>query len=310
MSVQIIYFFFLWNCPKLLLSVPHCSLPNSDVIKCWNCKLSVAICSQLTYCELGLIWQKVHLYFPAPYHEGVFPAPSWLGFVGCGVWRHKWSTFLYVCIFFSSLLTTPTVFVDLKSAGTSLLWLVCVNTQQWVLMEALKPFVWLFSNGSVVSFALVQRTDPESFVCNWIPMQVLSYYPGTTSLLDGGPEVEMNNWIDESWMWSAQPCDWKGTMATWQIHNKLLVLFSSVSVKLSYTGLLGYLPVCSSYKCIAVLIRERQGYYCIKYFQLMWKDFQDYCSKNLPHPMSAPLWQQYICRKCFKVYAIECTCLC
>lgn len=39
--------------------------------KCWNYKLSVAIC-QLTYCELGLIWQKVHLFFSAPQYNGLF----------------------------------------------------------------------------------------------------------------------------------------------------------------------------------------------------------------------------------------------
>lgn len=33
-------------------------------------------------------------------------------------------------------------------------------------MEALKPFVGLFHNGSIVSFALVQGFDPESCVCN------------------------------------------------------------------------------------------------------------------------------------------------
>lgn len=61
-------------------------------------------------------------------------------------------------------------------------------------MEALKPFVGMFSNGSVVSFALVQRTDPESVLCvTEFLCRCVVTKPGTTSLLDGGPDAEMDN---------------------------------------------------------------------------------------------------------------------
>lgn len=76
-------------------------------------------------------------------------------------------------------------------------------------MEALKPFVGLFHNGSILSFALVQGIDPESFVCNWIPMQVL----GCNHLVPHHCWVEgqpgRDNWrAFKPLNVSAQPWDW------------------------------------------------------------------------------------------------------
>lgn len=51
--------------------------------------------------------------------------------------------------------------------------------------------------------------------------------------------------------------------------NDIFILVLSELIKLSYTGLLGYLPVCTKHKHTAVIIRERQGYYCMEHFQLV-----------------------------------------
>lgn len=136
-------------------------------------------------------------------------------------------------------------------------------------MEALKPFVGLFHNGSILSFALVQGADPESFVCNWIPMQVLS----CNHLVPHHCWVVRDNWrVFKPLNVSAQPRDWvKGengdmTNPYWTITT---FSYSWSWIKLSYTGLLGYIPVCSC-NCIVMIIRGRQGYYCMEYFQLVW----------------------------------------
>lgn len=68
---------------------------------------------------------------------------------------------MYIFVFFITL----TMSVNMKCAGELLSTVssVCVAVG---FVEALKPFVGLFYNGSILSFALVQGIDPESFVCN------------------------------------------------------------------------------------------------------------------------------------------------
>lgn len=51
--------------------------------------------------------------------------------------------------------------------GTPLYCEQCVSRYTAVgFTEIIKPFVGLFHNGSILSFALVQGIDPESFACN------------------------------------------------------------------------------------------------------------------------------------------------
>lgn len=240
--------FLLWNRPNLFLFVPHCSFLNSDVINCWNYKLGVAICSQLTYCELGPIWQKVHLYIPALYHKRGFLHQAgkilWDGSFG----GRSGLPFSMYAFSFSSLLTTPTVFVDLKYAGISLLWLECLKAQQWVLMEALKPFLGLFSNGPVVSFALVIELTQSVLCVIWFLCRCW-----VTNLVPRHCLMEGQNWrwITETMKVECYLHSLVIERGQWR-HDKSITNCQYsfqvwVSVKLSYTGLLGYLPVCTSY---------------------------------------------------------------
>lgn len=130
-------------------------------------------------------------------------------------------------------------------------------------MQALKPFVGLFHNGSILSFARVQGIDPESFVCNWIPMQVWScnHLVPHHCWVEGQPGGD--DWKEfKPLNVSAKPWDRvKGDNG--DMTNPY------ITIQMSYTGLLGCVPVCNTCNCIAMIIRERQGYYCVEYFQLV-----------------------------------------
>lgn len=129
-------------------------------------------------------------------------------------------------------------------------------------MQALKPFVGLFHNGSILSFARVQGIDPESFVCNWIPMQVWScnHLVPHHCWVEGQPGRD--DWRFKPLNVSAKPWDRvKGDNG--DMTNPY------ITIQMSYTGLLGCVPVCNSCNCIAMIIRERQGYYCVEYFQVV-----------------------------------------
>lgn len=82
---------------------------------------------------------------------------------------------MFLCSYWWLLFSFPTVLVNMKCAGTSLLWKsVCSDTQQSVSRKHLSHSLDCFNNSSIVSFALVQGIDPGSlcvieFLCRcWV----------------------------------------------------------------------------------------------------------------------------------------------
>lgn len=146
----------------------------------------------------------------------------------------KWSTLRFFgvvgstcqCVIFVLFCFTQTMSVNMKCAGELLSTVssVCSNTQQLVFMEARKPSIGLFHYGSILSFAVVQGNDPESFVCNWIPMQMWScnHLLPHHCWVEGQPGRD--NWrAIKSLNVSAQPWESKGTMVTRQICAELFL---------------------------------------------------------------------------------------
>lgn len=142
--------------------------------------------------------------------------------------RLVFSTCHYVCICFLVFFTLI-MSVNMKRCwGIPLYCEQCVFKYTEVgLMEALKPFIGLFHNGSIASFALVQGLDPWSFVCNWIPMQVLSsdHLVPHCCQVEGQPgrKRQMSGECSDLWLClHSLEIESTGTMAKWQICTQLL----------------------------------------------------------------------------------------
>lgn len=215
--------------------------------------------------------------------------------------------YVNICFFVSFFfLLWPCLWTGNVLGSSSLLWALCMCACVFKytavgFMEALKPSFGLFHNGSILSFALVQGVDPESFVCNWIPMQVLSCNHLVPHHCWVESQPGRDNWCSDRWMClHSLEIESKGdngdmTNPYWTITT---FSYSWSWIKLSYTGLLGYLPVCSC-NCIAMIIGGRQGYYCMEFpvGMIMWKDI---CSKHSLTLLQPPRGKPYIYRKCYK----------
>lgn len=167
--------------------------------------------------DLALLYNKcIILSFTLYSHNGIFSAPKC--FFGGGGVRFT-CLYINICWFFLLLYVCEHV----MCWGSPLYCEQCVFKCTAVgFMEALKPFVGLFHNGSILSFALVRGIDPESFVCNWIPMQVLScnHLVPHHCWLEGHPGREITGECSNLWMCLHRlKIESKGTMATWQIRT-------------------------------------------------------------------------------------------
>lgn len=187
---------------------------------------------------IDLLWVIIQsaLYFLLPCNNGIFSAPKCFSvfdffcfclffFVFLGEGRVlSLSMFVWSCWWL--VFSFPNMLVNMKCAGTSLLWAECVFRYTAVgFTEALKPFVGLFNNSSIVSFALVQGIDPGSlcvieFLCRccitnlvphhcWVEGQLQRWITGVCLVCLHSLEIES-----------------KGATATWQIHTELLMTFS------------------------------------------------------------------------------------
>lgn len=172
-------------------------------------------------------------------------------------------------------------------------------------MEALKPFIGLFDNGSIISFALVRGKDSESFLCNEFLCRcgvVITWYHITVGWRASRGEPG----VFEPLNVSAQPWEgvrWDNGDMTNPYRTLLTFLWSGLSQSLTFTGLRGYLHSSNRF---AVSIREWQGYYCVVI--KMWKDSQDDCSKHSLTLLKPPKGNHL--QKMWLVFAIECICLC
>lgn len=155
-------------------------------------------------------------------------------------WRYaKLSVCLYVlCFFFFFLFTFDCLWPCNLLGSSSLLWSLCVFKHTAVgFLEALKPFVGLFHNGSILSFALVQGVDPGSFVSKWIPMQVWScnHLVPHHCWVRGQPGRRKLGGVQNIWMClESLEIKSKWTMATWQISTELLLRFHTHNVELNW----------------------------------------------------------------------------
>lgn len=105
------------------------------------------MCSGLANCELKL----------------------WLCDTRCG------ANGIFLCLCLKCVVSLFCFFVNLKGnvlGKSSTVSSVCSKKERKkyiravCFMEALKPFIGLFDNGSIISFALVRGKDSESFLCN------------------------------------------------------------------------------------------------------------------------------------------------
>lgn len=169
--------------------------------------------------------------------------------------------------------------------------------------EALKPFVGLFHNGSILSFALVQGIDPESFECNWIPMQVLScnHLVPHHCWVEGQPGRAITGESSNLWMClHSLEIESKGTMATWQIRTELLLHFHTHGTELNW-AIQGCLGIYLSVVVTALqwsLGKDRVITVWSWYDNV--KRISRLLQLTLPHPTSASQRQPYIYRKCYK----------
>lgn len=140
----------------------------------------------------------------------------------------------FVFLFFYSL----TLWTCNLLGSSSLLWSLRVFEHTAVgFMEALKPFVGLFHNGSILSFALVQGVDPGSFMSKWIPMQVWScnHLVPHHCWVRGHPGGRKLGSVKNLWMCSESlEIKSKWTMATWQISTELLLRFHTHKVEFNW----------------------------------------------------------------------------
>lgn len=166
--------------------------------------------------------------------------------------------YVYVCVCFFTL----TLSVNMKCAGELLSTVssVCSNTQQLVSWKHLSHPLDCYTMVQFQAFLWSRELTQRDLCVNWIPMQVWScnHLVPHHFWVEGQPGRD--NW--RAFKPLSLKTDSKGTMATWQIHTSW--------IKLSYTGLLWCIPVFDSCNCIAKIIREGQGYYCMEYLQLVW----------------------------------------
>lgn len=167
---------------------------------------------------------------------------------------------VYVCVVFSFVFFFFTLWLCLWTCNllgsSSLLWSLRVFKHTAVgFMEALKPFVGLFHNGSILSFALVQGVDPGSFVSKWIPMQVWScnHLVPHHCWVRGQPGGEKTGECSKPLNVFRKPWD-KVKVDNGDMTNQYRTIttfsYSQSWIKLGYTGLLR--NVYNSYICIAL----------------------------------------------------------
>ncbi len=151
--------------------------------------------------------------------------------------------FVFVFLFF---LLWPCLWTWNVLGNSSLLWAVCLQYTAVGFVETLKPSIGLFHNGSILSFALVQGLDPESFVCNWILCRfrvVITWYHITVGWRAN--QGEMTGERSNLWMClHSLEIESEWTMATWQIRTELLLHFHGVELNWALQGCFGvYLSV-------------------------------------------------------------------
>lgn len=234
----------------------------------------------MSYCELRLNSRKALLSFWTWHNHtksalycvsnlysdtnGIFSAPKYCFGVVCSV-----DVRLVVFL-------TLTMSVKMWCAGglLSSVVIVCVQTlSRWFSWKHLSHSLDCFITAQFQSSLWSSGVDPESFVCNRIPMQVLScdHLAPHHCWVEGQPGTEISGERSNLfWMCRHQPRDWiegdNGDMTNpcWTI---TAFSYSRGVISLSHTGLLGYISVCTC-NCIAMITGERQGYWM--FIQMVW----------------------------------------